>query len=56
MKIRFECQHKNGDMVEVNIRSVVTWVELEREFQNFLRACGFVIPYDFEEEEPKNEK
>ena len=28
----------------------VTWNEAVCEFQNFLRAAGYVIPYDFEEE------
>jgi hypothetical protein len=27
----------------------VTWSEAVCEFQNFLRAAGYVIPYDFEE-------
>jgi len=29
----------------------VTWDEATKEFHNFLRAAGYVIPYDFEEEE-----
>ena len=24
----------------------LTWVELQERFTNFLRACGYVIPYD----------
>ena len=27
----------------------ISWVEATQEFHNFLRAAGYVIPYDFEE-------
>lgn len=28
----------------------LTWPELEEEFRNFLRACGFVISHDLEDD------
>jgi len=33
----------------------VTWDEATKEFHNFLRAAGYVIPYDFEEEEEEDD-
>jgi len=34
----------------------VTWDEATKEFHNFLRAAGYVIPYDFEAEEEEQER
>jgi hypothetical protein len=33
----------------------VTWQEATDEFHNFLRAAGYVIPYDFEDEEEEQD-
>ena len=38
------------EQVSMTLGDDVTWNEAVCEFQNFLRAAGYVIPYDFEEE------
>ena len=37
------------EQVSMTLGDDVTWNEAVRELQNFLRAAGYVIPYDFEE-------
>ena len=39
------------ESVTMTLGHDVTWEEATREFHNFLRAAGYVISYDFEEEE-----
>lgn len=39
----------------MTIRDSVSWDEATTEFHNFLRAAGYVIPYDFEEEDSNTE-
>lgn len=43
MKLTYESK---GDRVEVEIREHATLDEVLEGMQNFLRACGYVIPYD----------
>ena len=38
------------ESVTMTLGHDVTWEEATREFHNFLRAAGYVISYDFEEE------
>ena len=33
----------------------VSWDEATKEFHNFLRSAGYVIPYDFEEEDKEED-
>ena len=41
----------NVEELTMTLGDGVTWQEATTEFHNFLRAAGYVIPYDFEEEE-----
>ena len=41
------------ESVTMTLGHDVSWEEAVCEFHNFLRASGYVIPYDFEEEEKK---
>jgi hypothetical protein len=43
MKLTYESK---GDIVEVEIHEHATLDEVLEGMQNFLRACGYVIPYD----------
>lgn len=38
------------EQVTMTLGDDVSWDEAVREFHNFLRAAGYVIPYDFEGE------
>lgn len=38
------------ESVTMTLGDDVTWQEATDEFHNFLRAAGYVIPYDFEDE------
>ena len=40
----------NVEELTMTLGDGVTWQEATTEFHNFLRAAGYVIPYDFEEE------
>jgi hypothetical protein len=35
----------------MELRDCVTWEEATTEFHNFLRGAGYVIPYEFEEQD-----
>jgi hypothetical protein len=35
--------------VIMTLNDDITWDEATHQFHNFLRAAGYVIPYDFEE-------
>ena len=37
------------EIVAMTLGDDVSWDEAVCEFKNFLRAAGYVIPYDFEE-------
>ena len=39
------------EIVTMTLGDDVSWDEAVCEFKNFLRAAGYVIPYDFEEED-----
>ena len=39
------------EIVTMTLGDDVSWDEAVCEFKNFLRASGYVIPYDFEEED-----
>ncbi len=41
------------ESVTMTLGGDVSWDEAVCEFQNFLRAAGYVIPYDFEEKEER---
>ena len=38
------------ESVTMTLGDDVTWDEATKEFHNFLRAAGYVIPYDFEDD------
>ena len=38
------------EQVSMTLGHDVSWEEAVCEFHNFLRAAGYVIPYDFEEQ------
>ena len=38
------------ELVTMTLGDDVSWDEAVCEFKNFLRASGYVIPYDFEDE------
>ena len=42
------------ESVTMTLSHDVSWEEAVCEFHNFLRAAGYVIPYDFEEEDEGN--
>ena len=42
------------EQVTMTLGDDVSWDEAICEFKNFLRAAGYVIPYDFEEEEKRS--
>ena len=41
------------EQVTMTLGDDVSWDEAVCEFHNFLRAAGYVIPYDFEEKEER---
>lgn len=43
------------ESVTMTLSDGISWDEATIEFHNFLRAVGYVIPYDFEDDE-ENEK
>jgi hypothetical protein len=44
--MRFSRYNEHGTKVEVEVHDESTLDEVLEEFQNFLRACGYVIEYD----------
>jgi hypothetical protein len=46
--IRFQKITKNGSepKIEMSMDSSLPWPEVVENLLNFLRACGYVIPYD----------
>jgi hypothetical protein len=45
MKFSRQCD-RTGTKIEFELGDESTLDEVFEEFQNFLRACGYVIPYD----------
>jgi hypothetical protein len=45
-KMKFSRWNEYGTKVEMEVHDHSTLDEVLEEFQNFLRACGYVIPYD----------
>ena len=39
-------QHSNGTKIEIEMAEHASMDAVLEEFQNFLRACGYVIEYD----------
>jgi len=44
--MKFIYQSENGTKIEYEIRGCMPLNEVLEEFQNFLRACGYVVDYN----------
>ena len=44
--MKFSRWDENGTKIEMEVHDECTLDEVLEEFQNFLRACGYVIEYD----------
>ena len=44
--MKFTRQHSDGTKVEIEITEHASMDTVLEEFQNFLRACGYVIEYN----------
>ena len=44
--MKFTHQHSNGTKIEIEMSDHSSMDAVLEEFQNFLRACGYVIEYD----------
>ena len=44
--MKFTHQHSDGTKIEIEMAEHAPMDNVLEEFQNFLRACGYVIEYD----------
>ena len=44
--MKFSRLDENGTKIEMEVHDDITLDEVLEEFQNFLRACGYVIEYN----------
>ena len=44
--MKFTNQHSDGTKIEIEIAEHASMDAVLKEFQNFLRACGYVIEYN----------
>jgi hypothetical protein len=44
--MKFSRWDENGTKIEMEVHDDITLDEVLEEFQNFLRACGYVIEYN----------
>lgn len=44
--MKFTHQHSDGTKIEIEMAEHASMDAVLEEFQNFLRACGYVIEYD----------
>jgi hypothetical protein len=44
--MKFTHQHSDGTKIEIEMADRASMDAVFEEFQNFLRACGYVIEYD----------
>ena len=44
--MKFSHQHSNGTKIEIEMAEHASMDAVLEEFQNFLRACGYVIEYN----------
>ena len=44
--MKFKHQHSDGTKIEIEVGEHASIGAVLEEFQNFLRACGYVIEYD----------
>jgi hypothetical protein len=45
--MKFTHQHSDGTKIEIEMAEHASIDATLEEFQNFLRACGYVIEYDY---------
>ena len=44
--MKFTHQHSNGTKIEIEMAEHASMYAILEEFQNFLRACGYMIEYN----------